>query len=219
MTMTDVNDMTQNVTSYFPESLPDDPDAYEVVGAFAVAQDARPDDHTILRQWTQRFPQFSDDLIAFGYARATLGWSLSDPIEGETDQTAPDRAPIHDMVKEAEAQGLTVTMLMQAVGLDRPVLASLNQRLLDAASLPRGLAVRIGAALGRSADEVAAYFRQPPRLSASAHYKAKQAPSLVAESRPKKTFAEAIRSASTLSESDRAFWQAEIEKNEVLGNE
>lgn len=219
MTMTDINDMTDNTTHTLFATLPDDPDVYQVVGAFAAAQDARPDDHTILRQWTRRFPQFSDDLIAFGYARATLGWSLSDPIESETDQTAPAKAPISDLVKEAAARGLSVPALMQAVGLDRTILGSLDQRLLDAASLPRSLMARVGAALDRSIDEVAAYLRQPPRLAASAHYKAHQAPSLVAESRPKKTFAEALRSASTLSESDRAYWQAEIEKNEVLGDE
>ena len=211
--------MTENATPYFPASLPADPDAYEVVGAFAAAQDGRPDDHTLLRQWTQRFPQFADDLIAFGYARATLGWSLTDPIEGETGEAAPAKAPISDLMTEARGRGLGVTEFTRAVGLDRPLLASLNQRLLDATSLPRSLAARIGAALDRSAGEVVTYFRQPPRLSAGAHYKAKQAPSLVAESRPRQTFAEAVRSASGLSEEDRAYWQAEIEKNEVLGNE
>ena len=217
--MTDVNDMTENAASYFLESLPADPDAYDVVGAFAAAQDARPDDHTLLRQWTERFPQFADDLIAFGYARATLGWSLTDPIAGEADQMAPVKAPLSDLMTEARSRGLSPAEFTQAVRLDRPILASLSQRLLDAASLPRGLAARIGAALGRSADEIAAYFRQPPRLATGAHYKAKRAPALVAEARPRQTFAEALRSAKGLSEEDRAYWQAEIEKNEVLGDE
>ncbi len=214
-----MTNMTDNTTHPLSEDLSDDPDAYDVVGAFAAAQDARPEDHTVLRQWTRRFPQFADDLIAFGYARATLGWSLTDPIEGETDQVAPARALISDLMAEAKSRGLSVTTFTEAIGLDRTLLASLNQRLLETASLPRALAARIGAALDRSVEEVASYLRQPPRLAAGAHYKSKQAPSLVAESRPQPTFTEALRSANALSESDRAYWQAEIEKNEVLGNE
>ena len=209
--------MTEDVTpSPFP-ALPDDPDAYDVVGAFAAAQDARPDDHTLLRRWTQRFPQFADDLIAFGYARASFGWSLADPVE--TEEAGPAKEPLTDLVAAAQPRGLTGPGLAQALGLQRHVLASLNQRVLDAAGLPRSLAARIAAALGRTSEEVSAYLRQPPRLAAGAHYKSKQAPSLVAEARPRQTFADALRAGGALSEEDRAAWLEEIERGEVLGDD
>ena len=209
--------MIEDVTQDASLGLPDDPDAYDVVGAFAAAQDAQPDDHTLLRRWTQRFPQFADDLVAFGYARAALGWSLTDPVEAE--ETAPAKAPLTDLVEEARDRGLAAAAFAQVLGLQKPLLASLNQRLLDAAGLPRSLAARIARTLDRTSEEVAAYLRQPPRLAAGAHYKARRAPSLVAESRPQQTFADALRGGGALSEEDRTSWLAEIEKGDVLGDE
>lgn len=211
--------MTVDITDHSFLGLPDDPDAYDVVGAFAAAQDARPDDRTLLRRWTQRFPQFAEDLVAFGYAHAALGWSLADPVEAEAEATATAKAPLTDLIAAAEGRGLSGAKFAQAVGLDKPLLASLNQRLLDAASLPLSLAARIAATLNRPLAEVTAYLQQPPRLAAGAHYRSRQAPALVAELRPRQTFADALHAGGALSEEDRASWLAEIEEGKVLGHE
>ncbi len=56
-------------------------DVYDVLLAFDKALDAAPKGAKLLRPWTQRFPQFADDLIAVGFARFMFGWTLSDPVE------------------------------------------------------------------------------------------------------------------------------------------
>ena len=58
-------------------------DAYDVVGAFEKAQAAAPGDHTILRRYTEEYPQHKAELINYAYARAALGWTLTDRIEAE----------------------------------------------------------------------------------------------------------------------------------------
>lgn len=56
-------------------------DVYDVLLAFDKALDAAPKGAKLLRPWTQRFPQFADDLIAVGYARFAFGLTLTDSVE------------------------------------------------------------------------------------------------------------------------------------------
>ena len=56
-------------------------DAYDVVGAFDKAQAAAPECHTILHRFCTEYPRHAADLTAYAYARQTLGWRLTDPVE------------------------------------------------------------------------------------------------------------------------------------------
>lgn len=193
-----------------------DADVYEVVQAFAAASEAAPDDRALLRQWTRRFPQFADDLSALAYARFAFGWSLDDAVE---DAAAPEKTPLTDLVADAKACGLTPADFARALRLDTVLLARLNQRLLDAAGLPRALAEGIAQTLDRSFDEVAAYLRGGPRLASGAHYRARKAPAVTAEAGPRQTFAEALQAAASLSADDKTYWLTEMEKGNTLDDE
>ena len=206
------------------DSLPDGADVYDVCQAFDRALDAAPDDRALLRRWTDRFPYFADELIAVGYARAALGLTLTDPAAEAEWEGAPARPPaasppIAGLVAEAGGRGLDVAALARTLRLSRLLLSRLETRTVRPGTIPRSLVRRLGEALGRPFEEVAAYLRGAPRLAAQAHFKARRAPALVAESgaaRP--DFADEIGRDATLTEEDRAYWRAEIAEG-TLGDE
>ncbi len=198
-----------------------------VLMAFERARRAAPDDRTLLRAWAQRFPDHADALLEVSFAGFASGVSLSDPLEDgpeDAETVAFGRAfldssfaapAIVSLVAEARARGLAPTAFAKTLRLDTVALGRLNQRLLEAATLPRALTRRVAEAVGRTADEVAAYLSQPPRLASGAQYKARSAPRL-RESAPRQSFAEAIGG---LSQADRDFWKSETEREGLLGDE
>ncbi len=193
-------------------TLPDDADVYEVVQAFAAALDARPDDRTLLTRWTARYPRFSEDLIAFGYARFAFGWSLNDPVE---DELEPAKVPLTSLVEEAKTYGYTPQQFARTLRLDTPLLTRLNQRLLDVGTVPRTLIHQMARLLDRSLEEITVYLSQPPRLAAGAQYKAKQAP-MVRESSAPPSFADAL---DRLPLEDRDYWRAQIAAGGTVADE
>lgn len=215
--------MTEKMITYDAGRQDED----DVLEAFERARWAAPDDRTLLRAWAERFPDHADALIAVSYAGFAAGVSLSDPLEdgpADAETVAFGRAfldshfaapAIVSLVAEAGARGLAPTAFARALHLDTATLGRLTQCLLETGTVPKALVRRVAEAIGRTADEVAAYLNQPPRLSAGAQYKAKSAPKL-RESAPRQSFAEAIGG---LSQADRDFWREETEREGLLGDE
>ncbi len=215
------------------KAVPDDPsltevEADDVLFAYAQASQAAPGDRTLLREWAAQYPAHADALVEVSLAGFAAGLSLTDPLEGgpeDPETVALGRAaldrhfappkPLVSLVDEAKARGLTAREFAQALRLDTLALSRLNQRLLDAASLPRSLAKRAAQALGRSADEVEAYLRLPPRLASGAQYKSRQAP-VLRESGPRQKFEDVLGG---LPQADRDYWHVEIESEGTLGDE
>ena len=209
-------------------NLTDEADLYEVALAFDQALDAAPQDHALLTRWTARFPQFAEELMDVGYARFAFGLTLTDPVTEYSVESAPDnlpisaadRAPLTNLMEEAKARGLDAAEFARILRLDKLLLGKLNRRNLDALTLPWTLVERLALTLERSFDEVTAYLSGGMRLASQAHYKARQAPSIVAEAgAPKQSFAEALQSGAQLPDEDTAFWLAEIASGRTLGNE
>ncbi len=198
--------------------LPDNADIDDVAPAFDRALAASPNDHAQLTRWTARFPQFAEELMDIGYARFAFGLTLTDPVEEYLAESA--LVPLTNLMDEAKVRGLDTARFAQSLQIDKLLLGKLNRRNLDALTLPRVLVERLAQALERSVEEIAAYLNGDMRLAASAHYKSRQAPSIVAEAgAPKQSFAEALGSGTQISEEDKAFWLAEIEQGNVLGHE
>ena len=118
------------------------------------------------------------------------------------------------------ARGLDVPTLADALRLDRLLLGRLEQRVLEAATIPVSLVRQIAAILEREISEVAAFLRGAPRLPAQAHFRSTRAPSLAAPAgaSPQTSFAEAVQAARNLSADDKAYWRGEIDAG-VLGEE
>ncbi len=186
-------------------------DVDDVLMAFTEARAAAPDDKTLLRLWTARYPDCADDLIAVDYARFAAGMTLLDALE----DGLVSQPPLTSLVLEAAARGFDAARFAQSLRLDRLLLGRLEQRVLDAATLPISLVQQIARILERRPDEIAAYLRGGPRLAAQAHFRARRAPVLSSEAeRP--SFAQALQRSQNLSDADRAYWQAEIDAG-VLG--
>ena len=218
--------MTDKVFSYGP-GLPEGEED-DVLLAYAQARLAAPNDRTLLREWAARYPAHADALVGVGYAEFAAGVSLTDPLEEgpeDAETVALGRAaldahfaappPLLSLVAEAGARGLAPRAFAQSLRLDTLTLSRLNQRLLEAATLPRALIRQVAQALGRSTDEVRSYLRRPPHLATGAQYKARQTP-ILRESAAHQKFGDAIGG---LPQADRDYWQAEIESEGILGDE
>jgi hypothetical protein len=211
-------------------------DADDVLIAFSEAREAAPDDKALLRRWTTRYPEFADELIAVDYARFAAGMTLSDTVEdgpedaaaakmgqdalaawrtGSVSPVGPSRPALTSLVSDAAAQGLDAAHFAASLRMDRLLLGRLEQRVLEAATLPVSLIRQIAQILERSSEEVAAYLRGGPRLAAQAHFRARRAPSLSPQS-ARSSFAEALQTGQNMSEEDKAYWQAQIDAG-VLG--
>lgn len=193
------------MTDEILKTVPGDADVYEATLAFDRALDAAPNDPALLRRWAARFPEFEDDFITLGLNRCVPGAA----------EPAAARSPLTGLASEAEARGLSVAALAQTLRLDRTLLLRLDQRVLEAWSLPAALIERLAEALERSTDEIRAYFAGPPKLASGTHYKAKAAPKIVQErgllQSPVRqpSFADEVRRNTKMSDEDKAFWLGE----------
>jgi hypothetical protein len=104
--------------------------------------------------------------------------------------------------KEAEAQGLTIQALAAATRLTVPLLVKLDRRLIRFASIPRQAIERIGEALGRSFDEVAAYLQGDPQFASQASFRADAAPQMPGQ----QDFFEAVETDLTMDEVQKVEW-------------
>ncbi len=183
-------------------TVPGDADVYEATLAFDQALDAAPNDRTLLRRWAARFPEFEDDFITLGLSRSVPG--AAEPIAA--------RSPLTGLASEAQARGLSALALAQTLRLDRTLLLRLDQRVLEAWTLPAALIDRLAQALERNTDEIRAYFDGPPKLASGTHYKAKATPKMVQErgvlQSPVRqpSFADEVRRNTKMSGEDKAFW-------------
>ena len=203
--------MTDEIlTDEILETLPEDSDVYEATLAFDRALNAAPNDRTLLRRWAARFPAFEDDFVTVGFGRFALGLTLTDPLAEY--ETAAVRTPLASLASEAQARGLSVAALAQTLRLDRTLLLRLDQRVLEAWSLPAALIDRLAQALERNTEEIHAYFASPPKLASGTHYRAKAAPKIVQErgllQSPVRqpSFADEVRRNTKMSDEDKAFW-------------
>lgn len=206
-------------------------DSDAVLLAFTYARTAAPRDKALLREWTARYPVLAEELITVDHARFAAGMTLTDALEdGPEDselmavaaeviaarrQGQASRLPLTSLLDEAEARGLNGPQLAKALRLDRLLLGRLEQRAMDAATVPLTLVRQMGAVLGRSADEVTLFLRGGTRLPASAHFKARHAPA-VSASPALLSFAQVVQISRSLSAEDKAYWQAEADAG-VLG--
>ena len=82
----------------------------------------------------------------------------------------------------AEAKGHTADSLAAALKLPLGLFWKLHRRLVSFETIPQALISQLAATLDRTADEVARYLRQPPRLAAGASYRSDSAPQATQES-------------------------------------
>jgi hypothetical protein len=93
-------------------------------------------------------------------------------------------------------EGLSISHkrdIRNKLGIDTPLLAKFQNRLVDPDTIPRVFLARLAETLGRTLDDFASYLRLPPAMHAKPEFKAEGKPSVDAH---KETFEEAVRASS-----------------------
>jgi hypothetical protein len=182
---------------------------------------------TRLQDWVQRYPQYEAELVRFAvyqhvtqHSPAAVGddpaaearylervRAIRQRMMAEIGVPAPtaSRPALTSLLDAASAVGLRVPELAKILHLSPPEILKLNQRLYRAASLPKALVAQIAGALNRPFDDVAAYLRLPPTLSAQASYRADSAPRV----QEQEDFAESIARSRSLTQTQKAEWLAQ----------
>lgn len=115
---------------------------------------------------------------------------------------AEQKSAITDLVHAAKAQGLTAKVLAAKLGIGLTLMAKLNQRLLQIATLPDTLIERLAVELKTGAAEIRAYLARPATLASAAQYKSDGVPQ-VAQT---ETFKEALRVCNDMTAEEKQFW-------------
>jgi len=179
------------------------------------------------REWAERFPEYAKDIRDF-----VTSWRLAArlppdpravPIDAATfvqqgmavvmavfrSEQEKDRAvfppgPIESLYAEAQAHSITPVDLAARLDVSLPLVAKLNRRLIDPASIPRELIEAIAATLERVADAVRAYLVRTPTLATGAFHRAATKPAIAG----RENFFAAVRADSALTDEQRARWLA-----------
>jgi hypothetical protein len=201
----------------------------EAVRAAGDAVEAARAARSVLTEFMRRYPHAADALADFA-ATASIIENLPD-TESQTESerraeeetivrrgmetaagllgmrrtslTPEGTGSLAGLRKEAEAQGLTIQTLAAATRLTVPLLVKLDRRLIRFASIPRQAIERIGAALGRSFDEVAAYLQGDPQFASQASFRADVAPQMPDQ----QDFFDAVETDLMMSEEQKDEWR------------
>ena len=151
-----------------------------------------------VRDWTNRFPQFESEIIEFAATEAELDALPDKPASPEFDrqfavrsqqvlteiltrQQARNSAAITSLKDAAAARNLKFPELADRAGMSLQLLISLEQRMVQTASITRTAKSRLAAALKTSVETLTAYFELPPQLIAGTSYKSGDQPTVGAQ--------------------------------------
>ncbi len=137
----------------------------------------------------------------------------SSPSEPDKPQAAEAREALQadlpnfrSLRAVAAERGLKLKQLATALRLALSVVTKLDQRLIQASTLPPSLIESLADCLNRSVEEVRTYLQAPPTLAAGVLYQADSAPTAAGP----QEFAAALQAATDLLEDDRQFWLSQI---------
>ena len=163
--------------------------------------------------WMQRHPAHADDIARFAADRwaagsapahlaqsdasaaaiAAMGMDILRSLRPQTasvTQMAPVAVrPLTSLVAAAMAKGLDADEAAAALSIPQPLFVKLHRRLIALESVPRAFVSALAETIGRTADEVSAYLRQPPTLATGASFRADDTPTVGGQ----ESFADALR--------------------------
>ncbi len=190
-------------------------DFYDLAAKFAEESSTSDRPHRLLKRWAHLFPEHAADLAAIAYARLIDPDSVSEhasvvdeqeilgSVQRVLDRFKTNTLPLTSLVAAANKAGLTPHDLAADLRIDIPLVAKLEQCLLDVSSIPSILIDRLSKIIGSTSSDVFSYLSGPPRLAANAAYKSKKAPSVS----DKQSFADALESSRMISAENRDYWR------------
>lgn len=213
-------------------TIRDEADCDETLMAFAFAQTGGATTGTETADWISRHPAQARDIALYaadqwagkmdvGKAEnfsmqadaqtATLAACGMDVLRRMRPQMAPAPVvvaapvmvrPLVSLLAAAQARGLDADDAAALLEIPQPLFVKLHRRLIALESIPRNFVNTMADALGRTADEISAYLRQPPTLAAGASFRADDAPAVGAQ----ESFADALRTDPEATASQRERW-------------
>jgi len=199
-------------------------DFYDLAAKFAEETSTSEHPHRLLKLWAHRFPEHAADLAAIAYARLIepdAPGRVATPVDEQSIMLSAQRVlerltsakkPLTSLTAEASKSGVNHLAFVEILRIDIPLLAKLEQRLLQVKTIPSTLIETIASTIGRTSSEVVAYLSGSPQLASSAHYKSNQPPT-VGEG-DKQTFGDALKSSPKISSENRKYWQDQIRQTE-----
>jgi hypothetical protein len=197
----------------------------DVLDAFVASADSQ--DSVSLAVWTQRYPQFEQELISFAASWTLMknlppspdAESVSEDIlvlrgmsvvqnllhqhrRGEDLAPATVAAPVTSLLKEAHQCDLTPRQLAEFADLGEVLLRKLDRRLIRFRSIPAEAIGYLAAAIHRTVESVADYLRQEPTFAIAAQHRADRPPQLAQP----EDFFDAVRGDPTMTDEQRARW-------------
>lgn len=170
-------------------------------------------DPKILRQMSEQYPQFAEDLHDFAAARAVIRYAPEVEFSTEEESryqkiglqnlrsilNSSPQSAVESLLETAKAKNLNRSKFAAALGLSVSLVQYLEKRRLEFASIPPKIIASIAEVLEIAEETVAKYLNQPPVAAANASYKTQERP---VEIKPK-SFAEAVREDQQLSPEEK----------------
>lgn len=169
----------------------------------------------VLEAYCRKYPQYARELTDYAVqwliddalVATTPGEDVEQPASSSLVSRAISRFYDRVAIKPASLksaheppgmacspfEGLPVARkreIRDRLGIDTPLLAKFQSRLIDPETAPRGFLERFAEILGCTVDEFVVYLRRPPAMHAQADFKAEGKPSVEAR---KETFEHAVR--------------------------
>lgn len=177
------------------------------------------------KEWGRRFPQHAEAIRDFVTSWRLAASLPADPrsapidaatfvqqgmlvVEGvfrreqEKDGSASLSLPIESLFAEARVRGLAPADLVTGLGMSIPLVAKLNRRLIDPASIPNELIEAVAQLLGRESEAITFYLEQPPTIAVGAFHRASGKPTIAG----RENFFRAVRSDPAITDEHRARW-------------
>ena len=188
-----------------------EPNLTDVLEEYALAAPTE-FDQQILRQMTEKYPQFAAELKDFAAARAVVKYAPEQEISASDEARyrqigmenlrtilSENADSLESLTGAAKAKGLNRSNFADALGLSVSLVQYLEKRRLDFATIPKNVIAKIAEVLETGESLVANYLSQSAVSPANASFKATERP----EERQPKSFAEAVREDQQLSAEEK----------------
>jgi transcriptional regulator with XRE-family HTH domain len=170
----------------------------------------------ILKQMSEKYPEYAEDLQDFAAARAVIKYAPEPELSASEEaryseiglqnlrtvlselNSAPHTA-LESLTDAAKGKGMNRSKFAAALGLSVSLVQYLEKRRLEFSSIPTAVIAKVAEVLETGEELVANYLSQSPISAANASYKAESRPEELAP----KSFTEAVREDQQLSEVEK----------------
>lgn len=185
----------------------------EVLEEYA-AQTPLGNDLKILRSFSEKYPQFSEELADFAAARAVVKHAPEEELTAEEEAKLKESGlnnlrsvldslnsakVLISLVETAKTKGLNRAKFAAALGLSTSLVIYLEKRRLAFATIPKQIITKIAQILETGEETISGFLDQSPQFAENTSFKTESRP----ENQPPKNFADAVREDQQLSAEEK----------------